>query len=362
MSFSSHARSTMAKSNVIVLNVPQHRHPLKQRLAAHAGLFAFGRRGDGDVFWLKENAEFLNILECTGQPGDPVLASYEEFYDRIDARLGEFPQYFRFHLSMCLDLEDLGMPGDKGAKMCRWIAEQGLVDAELSDLQRAETQRLLARRGVEIGDKCLADRLQGFLERTRTFAVPNRKAAYELTHIVFYLSEYGRRDPQLGEAAIRSLTYAGILAYLDQNHDLLAEICVALRFAGRKPSAIWEDAVVAALGTARDSSGEEGRVADDYHTYLVSSWLAALSGQEIMPLKLLPHRTRIDLAKPVARPLLDMGRMLGELRNGDWQAVRWRIMANMDEAAQNLIDAAERSTEEFEEFYEGFARVTAPAC
>jgi hypothetical protein len=90
-------------------------------------------------------------------------------------------------------------------------------------------------------DAGLNDRLLHFINCAETFALPNKKAAYELTHIVFYLSEYGRRDPHLDNRAIQSLNFVGILAYLDQNADLLAEVCIALRYAGQAPSKIWED-------------------------------------------------------------------------------------------------------------------------
>ncbi|MFC3117922.1 DUF6902 family protein [Jhaorihella thermophila] len=206
--------------------------------------FARHRRFGDDVFWLKENAELLNILECTGLDlGPDALAPHEGFYADIERRLGFFPQYYRFFLSICLDLEDLGMPGDKGEALCRWAAREGLADAELSDLQRAEARRLMLRRGIDPlpEDAGLEDRLRLFMDRSETFAMPNKKAAYELTHIVFYLSEYGRRDPGLSAAAAKSLEFAGILAFLDQNVDLLAEICVAMRHAGIAPSSIWED-------------------------------------------------------------------------------------------------------------------------
>ena len=231
-------------SNVIHLNVPSHRQSKAESRSALLASFAQHRRFGDDVFWLKENAELLNILECTGLPlADQALAAHEGFYDQVEKRLGFFPQYYRFLLSICLDLEDLGMAGTKGEALCVWVAEQGLAEAELSDLQRAEARRLMQRRGVEPlpHDIGLTDRLHRFIDRSETFAMPNKKAAYELTHIVFYLSEYGRRDPHLSARALISLEYAGILAYLDQNADLLAEVCVALRFAGQTPSPIWED-------------------------------------------------------------------------------------------------------------------------
>lgn len=346
--------------NVIALNARQHRQPRPQRLAAHAQLFAFHRRGEEDVFWLKENAEFLNILEATGATEIDTLDAYSEFYNTVEARLGEYPQYYRFLISICLDLEDLGLTGDKGTAICAWARAQNLVAAELSDLQRAEAERLFARRDMARPDPGLRDRLRAFIDRSATFSIPNKKAAYELTHIVFYLSEYGRRSPELSETALRSLTFAGLLAYLDQNYDLLAEICIALRYAGQTPSSIWEGAVMAALKSTQPSPAPAGGAMDDYHCYFVTSWLAALAGQESFPLSIVPGGLRLDMAQPPARPLRYMSQALAETRNGDWHAVRPKIVARLDQDGASLLDAAERSTAHFEAFYEGFARSGQP--
>ena len=222
-------------SNVIRLTFPS-RH--EQRAASFAALletFASHRREDGDVFWMKENAEILNILECTGQiVSTEALQVYADFYETIEQRLEFFPQYYRFLLSICQDLEALGLGSGKSSRLARWIADESLPEAELSDLQRGEALRLLTRSGVCSADDLtlVNDRLCKFADRSATFAVPNKKAAYELTHIVFYLSEYGRRDPQLGADAMRSLKFTGTLAFLDCNFDLLAEVLVALAYCG----------------------------------------------------------------------------------------------------------------------------------
>lgn len=225
--------------------------------------FAAHRKPQDDVFWLKENAELLGILAATDQALETgALDVLDTLYDQIEERLRFFPQYYRFLLSICLDLEDLGMSGDKATGLCAFVANAGLAEAELSDLQRGEALRLLVRRGIATspaeGD--LGARLRAFIARSQTFAMPNKKAAYELTHIVFYLSEYRRIDPELSDDALRSLEFAGILAYLDQNLDLLAEVCAALRFAGRTPSPIWEDAVAvthAAIQPTGESVGND---------------------------------------------------------------------------------------------------------
>ena len=265
-------------TNVIHLTVPSRIAPLEARITALLGAFAEHRRIGDDVFWLKENAELLNILECTGQSVAPeALARHAGFYAQALQRLQFFPQYYRFLLSLSLDLEDLGMPGDQAQRMVDFAAREGLAEAELSDLQRAEARRLMTRRGVDpIRDDGLNDRLRAFCARTKTFALPNKKAAYELTHIVYYLSEYGRRDPDLPEAALQSLHFAGLTAFLDQNADLLAEICIALRYAGQQPPAVWTSWLEQETAAYRVHEESQGSINDDYHEFLVCNWHQAV--------------------------------------------------------------------------------------
>ncbi|MFS4582803.1 DUF6902 family protein [Phaeobacter sp. C3_T13_0] len=257
--------------------------------AAWIESFARYRRQPDDVFWLKENAELLSLLRVAGQRdagecaggatgvgdsgGEVALAPLRPFYDGAARQLQFFPQYYRFILSICLDYEDLTGTSGSATALAHWVATQGLVEGELSDLQRAEVQQLLARRGiVQPIDPGLVDRLRCFARRSRTFAIPNRKAAYELTHIVFYLSDYGRRDPGLDDQARRSLIYAGILACLDQDLDLLSEICIALRYCGAAPPPDWEHMLSSAHGQfILTPDGFDGRM-DGYHTYFVTLW------------------------------------------------------------------------------------------
>lgn len=349
-------------SNVIHLNVPSHRLGQPARRAALLASFAQHRRFGDDVFWLKENAELLNIMECTGLAlDDGALAPHEGFYAQVEKRLGFFPQYYRFLLSICLDLEDLGMPGAKGEALAHWIAREGLADAELSDLQRAEARRLMLRRGVDPlpEDGGLTARLHGFIDRSETFAMPNKKAAYELTHIVFYLSEYGRRDPQLSQSAIRSLEYAGILAYLDQNSDLLAEICVAMRYAGAEPSVIWESWLERETHRFAVQTGPQVSTQDDYHDYFVCNWLMAVSGRDAFVKEAAPERMAFLRADPYAAPLREMSECMFRLednRSGDWQAMRPVIKQSLSEIGNDILTEAEQSTAHFDAFFEGFAR------
>lgn len=107
------------------------------------------RRDPNDVFWLKENAELLNILECSASMLDSYdLSAYAQIYDNLPKRLAFFPQYYRFFASIALDLEGLSLAGDHAETICARINQQGLVKAELPDLQHAKTMRLLMRRCI----------------------------------------------------------------------------------------------------------------------------------------------------------------------------------------------------------------------
>lgn len=346
--------------NVIPLNARPFRQSRVRRLADHATLFATNRRAEEDVFWLKENAEFLNIVQATNQPARATLSVYESIYEEIDRKLGHYPQYYRFLLSICLDLEDIGMQGNKGIALCDWVLRQGLPGAEMSDLQRAEAHRLISRRHDLVMDPSLLDRLHDFMSRTATFRIPNKKAAYELTHIVFYLSEYGDRDPQLSGEAIASLQMAGLLAFLDQNFDLLAEVCIALRYANVLPSPIWERAVARNLRKATTIDAPIGMIVDDYHCYAVSSWLAAQTGGFAFPLCYLEEPVQISLPRPQTRPISALTQLLEDTRCPDWEQVREPFLNCLDEDTRTLLRSAEDSVPDFGDFFEGFARASTP--
>ena len=349
-------------TNVISLNMPQRRQTLPQRAGALVDVFANHRRYGEDVFWLKENAELLNILECTGtKVSSQMLMVHQEVYDNLPQKLAFFPQYYRFLLSICLDLEDLGLDSGFGEDLCHWAMTNRLPAAELSDLQRGEAHRLLARRGANMTiDAGLDNRLHQFINRSDTFALPNKKAAYELTHIVFYLSEYGRSDPQLDKDAIKSLNFVGILAYLDQNADLLAEVCIALRYAGQIPSQIWEDWILSTLSNFEVVADPNTDIADAYHEYFVCSWMAATANKDGVGHAVFGERTRFERRDLFAGPLRSMSNCLLQLddrRSSDWSVMRPILEQAVSEDGYDILTAAQNSSPEFEAFFEGFSRV-----
>ena len=350
-------------SNVIRLNTPFRQNSKAARQAALLTSFATQRRFGDDVFWLKENAEVLNVFECAGaRMGADALSVHGLFYEDIEQRMEFFPQYYRFLLSMCLDLEDLGVPGRKGDRLTEWVVGQGLVQAEMSDLQRAEARRLCLRRGIDplSGDTGLDDRLRGFAHRSRTFAMPNKKAAYELTHIVFYLSEYGRVTPDLDAEFIESLNFAGTLAFLDLNVDLLSEICIALRFAGQVPSEIWEDWLLTQASQFLLQGASEEPLQDDYHQYLMVNWFMSVAGHGGFGAQVPEGRITFHQPRPAALPLHELSECvyeMGEARSDDWQAMRSTVSARLSEEAHTVLTAAEAANDQFDAFFAGFARV-----
>lgn len=324
-----------------------------------------GRHTQSNVLWLKENAELLGMISACGIPlPEDTLDGYRDIYSSIPDQLQLYPQYYRFWLSICLDLEDIGMAGDHGTYLCKWAHDAGLADAELSDLQRAEARRLLNRRNV--GDAVdagpLGARLRHFIDRSGTFALPNKKAAYELTHIIFYMTDYGRRAAQLAPEALTSLEYAGVLAYLDQDMDLLAEICTALEYAGVTPSAVWTEAVSVAHRSMMLHSQPGAPLNDGFHAYLVTGWALQADGQTGFAAAVPDGPLRIEADINPHSALRPMSAWLGDTtqqprKRGDWGAVKLDILSRLDETKAAVLERAERSTPVFAAFFERFARV-----
>ncbi|MEM6480331.1 MAG: hypothetical protein AAF922_09235 [Pseudomonadota bacterium] len=351
--------------SVVPLNTPFRQTNREARVAAAIHRFAATRRRSSDVFWLKENAELIGLIESSGvQISQNDLGPHLEFYAEIDKKLAFFPQYYRFFLSLALDLEDLGLPGDAGGRAAEWVAEQGLAGAELNDLQRAEARRLCARRGVNAipGDEGLDDRLRNFGSRCETFSLPNKKAAYELTHIVFYLSEYGRRDPLLPGAFIQSLRFSGTLAFLELNIDLLAEICIALRFAGATPPRIWENWLTSQARRFVCEAEESGWMNDDYHPYLMVTWHALICGTGGFGLNIPEGPVAFRAPPNHATPLRELSECmftLGGKRRTQWSTMRVVLDDMLTESARDVVAKASE-VGDFEQFFEGFARVDKP--
>ena len=346
---------------------PFRQRGLAARKAALIDRVARFRRSSQDVFWLKENAELLNVMESAdGAPGRAALSAYDATYAGIENQIGFFPQYYRFFLSICLDLEDLGMEGTKGEALAAWVAGQGLAGAELSDLQRAEARRLCLRRGIDplMGDAGLDDRLRAFAGRSETFALPNKKAAYELTHIIFYLSEYGRTDPQIDSNIRDSLHYAGTLAFLELNIDLLSEICIALRFAKVTPPQEWERWLTDQARRFQVLPADRPDGMDDYHPWLMLNWFMDLAGKGGFAHEMPEGGALFAAPEPNAGPLRELSDCMYQMEGGriaDWSAMRERVGTRLSDETRVVLEAAERAVD-FGAFFRGFARTALPGA
>ena len=346
-----------------VISLSRHQASKNGGLPALLKSFAEQRRGSNDVFWLKENAEILNILECTRSAGKlDGIEIYTDVYQDLPKRLAFFPQYYRFYLSIASDLEALGMVGDNARQMSEFVNSRDLPRAELSDLQRGEAMRLLARQGIETREKNkLNDRLFRFINHSAGFALPNRKVAYELTHIVFYLSEYGRKKFVLSKHAIESRIFTGILAHLEQNADLLSEVCIALRYAGQNPPEAWE-VWIKSVNSGFNVCEFDAGFADHYHEFLVCNWACEVmqngSFTQSFPV------TGASFYSPVS-PLRTLGYISEILlawessRSASWDAIERRIyIALSDPVAQHLSEVVS-ATKHFASFWEYFSRAEA---
>lgn len=347
--FSSHARATTA---------PGQLAPLLAAFARH-------RRRPGDAFWLKENAELLGILAaCNRKLPDLALAVYEPLYDGIAAQLAFHPQYYRMLLSLTLSLEALGYPGGKSAGLADWIMAAGWPQTEVNDLQRAETRLLLARAGQRADMPGLDARLLGFISQSEAFAIPNPRAAYDLLHVVFYLSDYGRQPLDLPQPACDSLHLLGCLAHLDGNGDLLAEVCLALRFAGLPQPTLWRQHVEAEAAQFRIEALPCADSSDAYHNYLVNRWLIDANGGQgfsdsfpVGPMQFSLPRNMISPLREWSQALLS----LGATRSSDYAAMRAACLPRLSPQAVAQADAG-AETPYFQRFFAAFARASVPFC
>jgi hypothetical protein len=350
-------------TNILTLPEAAMRARLVPGIDRLIDLFAQHRHGPGDARWLKENAELLRLIVATGHPvPDAVLHRvHGPTASALPGRLAFFPQYYRFFLSIALDLAALGLPLDAPALVARAL-DDGLAEAELSDLQRAEARLFAERAGLApAADPGLTDRLLRFARRSATFALPNKKAAYELTHIVFYLSHYGQRGFDGADGLRESLEFAGLVAWLEQNTDLLAEICMALRFCGAAPPPAWEDAVAADFGAFRIAAQDGAAGSDDYHPWLMAAWSVAVAGGTPLA-RSLPHGALRFAAPRRASALHEVSAALIRMeasRSPDWPLMRRRLSGQLSVPALDLLDRAATATPAFEPFFARFVRAAA---
>lgn len=353
-------------SNIVSLAA---RRAARPALGANGGLtsllstFANGRRRQGDAWWLKENAELLMILSALGQrPPEAALAAYGAFHAGLEDQLAFHPQYYRMLLGLAVWLEDLGQPGDTAARLAARIAAEGWIEMEVNDLQRAESRFLLARAGQTVDLSGLDARLHRFMARPETFALPNPRAAYDLLHAIFYLSEYGRRPLSLPEPALQSLHMLGNLAWLEQNGDLLGEVCIALHYTGQVLPPLWLGFLRGEATSFRIAPGPCEDSSDAYHNFLVNHWLMGSIGETAFGDDYLAGPMRFSIFRPLISPLREWSQALmaqGARREPDYGAMRRACAARLSPEALEVADRGMTESPHFATFFAIFARPVA---
>ena len=223
-----------------------------------------------------------------------ALRHYESFYKRALNICVLYPQYYRFVLRMVIDLEDLGMNGTTSDDICALVIDDGLVDFETSDTRRLESLYLLRQRrnDVLINDRrsALLENVDRFINLPKLFGKLNKPLCYDLTHLVFFLTEYGKKPWTLSNSIDACLMNVGVLALLDNDIDLLSEVCICLRFLGKQAPQSFLQVIDTELSKVEISYFNEitsvlNSSTDEYHPYLVANWLLALEQKPCFTIK-----------------------------------------------------------------------------
>lgn len=252
--------------------------------------FAQTRNKDLNFSFLKENGELLMIAQSSGLKLEPrSLELYQELYDNVLTLCELYPPFFRFFLAIILDLEALGMVGDKGEVLSDYVIKHDLYEHETSDTRRWEIINLLARTerapAYQFDTReALERRARGFFQYPDRFVKFNRPLFYDLTHIIFFWTDYGRKKVDATPELLKSLTNIGLLAFLDDDFDLLSEVCLCFIFLKEEAPKAWHEACEKGLKTLQikyldEANHLSGTPSDEYHIHIVINWLLQVSGK-----------------------------------------------------------------------------------
>ena len=149
---------------------------------------------------------------------------------------------------------------------------------------------------------------------------------------------------------------------LDQNVDLLSEICIAMRFAGCTPPQEWEAWIAEELADYHVSECANGAVQDHYHSYFMGNWLAALCKKPVFEGRLLARAMSFQAAFKSVSPLRGLSESIFKMdthRSAEWAKMRGRVTVDLSSDAYSVLELAEKSSPHFEEFFASFARSNA---
>lgn len=252
--------------------------------------FALKRNPEFSFPFLKENGELLGIAVDAGFLVEPRgLELYRNFYDNALKLTQSYPQYYRFTLGMVVDLEKAGMRGQVSRDLANYVMEEELVLFDTSDTRRLEALTLLSHvdrlkpRYTE-AYKAVLGNIDQLISRPDWYTKFNKPLFYDLTHIIFFLTNNGSQDLPLENDVYPCLMNMGLLALLDNDADLLAEICICLQYINRPIPSYWDDFLQDNVGKIKTSYS--GTVAsalnssvDEYHIYLVLNWYEAMQNR-----------------------------------------------------------------------------------
>lgn len=240
--------------------------------------------------FLKENGELLSIAMNSNALVEPrVLDLYADFYSHCLQFTKLYPQFYRFTLGMAADLEKAGMKGCESRKIFEYIKDLRLLYFDTSDTRKLETLTMFQHQAplnAEDTDLHLSiiRRIDKLISNPEWFTKFNKPLFYELTHIIFFLTDYGNQALPLQNDALRCLKYMGVLCLLDNDGDLLAEVCICLNYMNVSVPEYWDKFLKDSLDQVRITY--DGTVAstlnpavDEYHMFFVLNWYQAIQGR-----------------------------------------------------------------------------------
>jgi len=251
--------------------------------------FAVKRNPSLSFPFLKENGELLAIAVNSGFLIDPRgLDLYMDFYSNAHKLTEVYPQYYRFTLGMISDLEIGGINGTQGQKIADYVTKENLFMFDTSDVRRLETLTMLGKMGplsaLQKQLYCdIVERVEIFVQNPSWYAKFNKPLFYDLTHIIFFLTDFGRTPISFAEQVHLCLMHIGVLALLDNDADLLSEVGMCLKYIGYDVPEYWDtflteradDILITFDGNVASALNP---TVDEYHLYLVSN--AYLASQE----------------------------------------------------------------------------------
>lgn len=258
--------------------------------------FAANRNPTLSFPFLKENGELLSLAANSGFLLEPrALDLYADVYENALKIVQTYPQYYRFILAIAQDLEALGIEGNMGSRVADFVTSQHFVEFDTSDCRRLEALFLLSQTTqltsdqIDIQSRTL-ENVDRFISRPGLFTKFNKPLFYELTHFVFFLTDYGRKASPLTHGFKACLMHMGVLSLLDNDADLLAEVCLCLSFIKADIPAYWKafleqsytDMKITFSGTVASALNPS---VDEYHLYFVLNWYRAHHGKSVFDTK-----------------------------------------------------------------------------